>query len=497
MPTPNERQGLPELQEVLQRIGRDTLGLPLTDDHYRQVANRFYDRTFPPDIQDPLPDDHPALDPKWWFTRGEDGEPDGVALAHHPEFALRMPPGEIRDRSLSGYSGAGWSRADRDRLGREPHAMELSPGDYLAKQRERDIRFLDDMLNRQPDLTKQAPGFEWNTSPSGHDWDPTGLVPSSSGTVFRLPAFREWLTGTPNTKVERDRRTRDALHWFNKGEGARYSVGEEPRPSFGSITDTLTSRNRTANYPQHGGYAGTIDAMSNPDYSFGHINNWYLSPLEYTHNRVAMRNALLKDTPEQVERMREPGIGYPVASARHFFQNALKWDGDQHPLQDAMDVAKLGRIQAHSPRVPLDEYEPSPEARSQAINDARQTLKQTDNMTASDHYRAKTGHQMSFLGQLGSSLLSSSQDISTAAAGALPAKSLLARAGRIGSEAIDDAPMAVASSAMQFLLPRQKGLEVPEYGKLWTEDHRPDLQFERDDEFTGRMRAFDHNQDSA
>lgn len=495
MPTPIEQPGLSELEEVLRRIG-GTLNLDIAPENYPHVARKLYEG--PGYDGGPL-QGHDALNPEFWAAMDGWHDPELAMAQQLPED---LPPEEvqrmeaIRSKSLEGYTGTGWSPGERNALGRDPHPFELSPGDFARHQRQRDIYFLEQMLKRRKNdgqaYKPHAPGFEWSSSP-GNSWDPTGLIPTrhgdwTGGVLARHPAAEQELTGEDWEKRADERHIRDALHWFNKSRDARFSVGGGPQQrqtlaELGGLGDRV-NQNRTANYPQYGGYAGTAEAMGNPDYTFGWLSNNVFSPLEYAVNKTAMSDTANRDSGD----LRKAGpLGYVAANVGDYFKNALMGDFHEHPLQSAATYTQAQKFNTHSPILPVD-YEPDPYTRSELMQRVRGLTKQAENIDATDHYRARTGKPMSFVGQLGATIGSSLID-PTPILSARGGKGLAQRAAKIGGEVSEDLPTAVAASGLQIATPREPGHEVPPMHRWLNEGDRPDLPNETDEQFEARIKA--------
>ena len=496
MPTPTEQPGLSELEEVLRRIG-GTLNLDVAPENYPHVARKLYEG--PGYDGGPL-QGHEALNHEFWA--GMDGwhDPEMAMAAQFPED---LPPEEvqrmeaIRQKSLEGYTGTGWSLQERKNLGgREKQPFELSPGDFTRHQRQRDIHFLEQMLKRRQQdgqtYKPQAPNFEWSSSP-GHSWDPTGLVPTlngdwTGGVLGRHPAAEQDLTGEDWQKRADERHIQDSLQWFNKSRNAKFSVGDGPPPrktlgELGGLGDSL-NRNRTANYPQYGGYAGTAEAMSNPDYTFGGLANYFTTPLEYAVNKTAMHNTSQKDSGT----LRQQGpLSYIAANTGDYFKNALIGDFHEPPAKSAATFAQSQQFNTHSPNLPVD-YEPDPYARSQLMQRVRGLTQQAENISATDHYRSKTGKQMSFGGQMLATLGSSLIDPTPLVSG-FGGKSFYQKALKVAGEVAEDVPAGVAATGLMALTPREKGLYVPPLHRWLNEGDRPDLPKETDNQFGDRIKA--------
>lgn len=525
MPAPTDKPGLSELEQVLKRIGRSSLreglGAGLGDEHYAQIARHIYDGQ----SEGPLPYDAPQLYPKTWV--------DHAAQWHDPEAAMRylmsLPPinyaeasnnihslPEMHERtlamvenSLAGgrgfgasdvgpYTGIGWSREEinreRDRtLNAEwmPGPGELSPGDYERHQRIRDINFLRMMAERRKGLYDpntgeplEQPFIVPNDTP-GASWDPIGVLSGQGllntprttmqGVPFRAPTDQQ-------ASAELNRRTNNALYWHQKGRGAKHAFG----------SGTVFSTNQTANFPQYGGWAGTAAAMENPDYLFGQAGQNVFSPMEWAMNRVATLDADKQDSDLMAYTRKAGGLGYLGASLRDTLSNAWNYDREGAPLADAMRVAGLAQINKASPLLPTEKYAPDPWERSRLYSHAKQTLENTRNLDASDHYYGRTGQDMSFLGQMGASLGSAMLDPTIFIPGAFAGKG--ARLARVSAEAGEEIPMGVAITGATALAERPKPARrptLPEAVSLnsWTgkSADRPDLPPETPEQRRSRI----------
>lgn len=531
MPAPNGKPGLSELQQSLQNIGRSTLreglGAGLTDKDYAALAARFYDS--------PDPGKDPVL--QGWLQDAAFHDPEYALQAHRNLPALQyadvasraaglgpaIDPDYIRgleltENSLAGgrgfgandvgpYAGHGWSREEinkaRERTGNPewmPAAFELSPGDYERHQRLRDINFLTMMAQRRQG-GMQIMGREVSATP-GASWDPTGLFTQGGRPGASWFTGGDWATDVmsrppyanddqiaKNERARVDQRTKDALYWRQKGQGAKYASGD----------GQWLSTNKTANFPQYGGWLGTAAATDNPDYTFGSLSQNVFTPMEYSLNKLAMGDIGEGKDSEAMAYVRGAGPGgFLAASLLDTIHNGLNYKSDRTPMEDAMAMATHGNINRASPLLPTKDYAPDPYQRSRLASRARELQMQALNPTATEYYRDRTGKQMSLVGQVGASLGSAMLDPTIFLQGAFAKPG--ARAARVAAEATEEWPgsflIAGATlagahkkpTAMQALSPQSWMGENAE---------RPDLPPEAPGAFEKRMQDFRPKQDRA
>lgn len=507
----DQSPGLSELEAVLRRIGRTTLREDLgSGADYADLARRFY-------FNEPSP---PTMDPGVWLR---------AALMHDPEHAIQQRPvlsyddavSNVRsdgepisledqmqlarmENSIAGgyglgapevgrYQGIGWSRKQLEERGGNfplPEPGELSPGDIERHQRLRDIQYLQDMLERRDGLYDPETGEALpvpHLMPSGapgQSWDWTGLT----GDFMRTTGGGA--TDEERARHEMDKRTQDALQWHRKGVDAQ---GKPRKYAFGD--GTLFSTNQTANFRRYGGYMGTAEAADNPDYLYGLFSQNISTPLEWATNRVAMRDAATPDDDRMAYFRKAGGFGYLGASLLDLLSNAPRNEFANHPLRDAQEVAKASQIHRASPLLPTRERDPDVWERSNLVRRVKETLAQTMNLSASDHYRGRTGENMSFLGQIGATGASGFLDptIASPALGAKPG----AKLARVVSEASEEWPGQAIMAGVQIGAPRPEGLRVPEVSRFLDSKHRPDLPAETDDQHRQRLLNHPRVQDNA
>lgn len=529
MPAPTDKPGLSELKQVLQRIGRSSLreglGAGLGDEHYAQIARHIYDGQ----SEGPLPGDAAQLQPQNWV--------EDASQWHDPDMAIRnrgamdpmnyevargrmakgKPPLSLLDEqtlaamenSLAGgrgfgapgvgpYTGIGWSREEidqrRDAGGVQdwlPGPGELSPGDYERHQRVRDINFLRMMAERRKGLYDpntgeplEQPFIVPNDTP-GAAWDPIGVLSGQGllntprttmqGVPFRAPPDQQ-------ASAELDRRTNNALHWYRKGQGAKHAFG----------SGTVFSTNQTANFPQYGGWWGTASAMENPEYAFGWAGQNVFTPMEWALNRVATLDADKQDGDPMAYTRKAGGLGYLGASLLDTLSNAWNYDRKNVPLADAMQVADLSQINRASPLLPTEKYSPDPWERSRLYSHAKQTLENTRNLDASDHYYGRTGQDMSFAGAMGAALGSAMLDPTIFIPAAFAGKGT--RLARVAAEMGEEIPAGVAITGATALAERPKPTRRPTVREAvslnsWTGQsaERPDLPPETPEQRRSRI----------
>lgn len=209
-------------------------------------------------------------------------------------------------------------------------------------------------------------------------------------------------------------------------------------------------------------------------------------------NRVATLDADKQDSDLMAYTRKAGGLGYLGASLLDTLSNAWNYDRKNAPLADAMQIAQLAQIQKASPLLPTEEYAPDPWERSRLYSHAKQTLENTRNLDASDHYYGRTGQDMSFLGQMGASLGSGMLDPTIFIPGAFSGKG--ARLARVSAEAGEEIPMGVAITGATALAERPKPMRrptLPEAVSLnsWTGQsaERPDLPPETPEQRRSRI----------
>lgn len=428
--------GMPELREVIHRLyaqSRDPNSDPeLGPDEITAIANHLYHGT---------QDGTKLTNPGYWRN---------LALTRDHIAAPEVPKDwqAVRDRQWAGWQGPGWSAGQKEALGRDPQAFELSPGDQVYHQWLRDNDYLEAMLNRRrdPSYKNQLP-FEADMT--------RGPRP------MRVPE-------TVKNYVPDD--IEDALYWYRRGKDATHSVSDG------------------ANFKRYGGPEGTFHAMENPDYTFGWLNTAVFSPIEYAANRQTMRDLASHEDPEAVRQVRGLPGGNILGGIYDFARNAMgPSPTGSSALDDAGTMLQAKKYTTHSPVVPSSEKNPSAEDRVRLLAQARKAMYEAGNHSGTDYQRAKTGHNLSFLGSLGTSLSSALLDPSTALTGAM-------RGGKFAAEFGEEAWQNGMMMGAMFGFPKEEGLHLPPVNEWLDSNNRPDIKAESKPDFDKRIQSQEKSQ---
>lgn len=438
--------GLPELRDVLGRLS-DSAQLGYSPEQIAAAANALYHGRY----NEPGAEGYdPRFDPNQWvaLANARDWMADPAYLAHlAPENIFGKTPEELRSIMHAGWSGPGWSKREREALGRDPEPFELSPGDYQYHQWDRDRQYLDDVLTRR---TANMPPEE---NPSITAW--TG--PSSE---------------TPETIAERN--LKDALYWYNRSNGARYSSGQ-PGVGWG-----------TANYRRYATDDAMFAAPSNPDYGFGWLATRLFAPLEDAVNHQTMRNTYERDE----------GYTPVVTPVWDFFANALRSD-----TPSGFDYASSrmagANLNKHSPVLPTGDYDPPTAERIRLLQDARAAFDKSQNMSGDDYHFSRTGKNPTFLGSMGTTLLSGLFDPSILVSGFLggfkKGKALASIANELGQESVENA----AINTGAFVMPKGEGLNAPHPSQWYDQSARSDIPLESASDRHARIQREQAERDAA